>query len=333
MAQGAAEAGNGQVGEGGATGAVRGLGARVRGGAKGKGWTGWAAFAVLAVIVLGCFGMLPESLARYEEQDLGTTAADQPPRPPSLSEPLGSDALGRSLMWRLLLGGAVSLTVGLASAGLAVTIGVGWGLVAGYVGGRVDALLMRTVDVIYGLPAILLVVMLGLALEPPLRRVALEALPASAARQAAGVGTLWIAIGAVSWLTMSRVIRGQVLSLREQPFVEAARAVGVSPLGIMVRHLLPNLTAPIVVYATLTVPMAILQESTLSFLGIGVRPPLPSWGNLAAEGVSELNLIGGRSNWWLLAFPCLALGLTLLSLNFLGEALRNRLDPRRAERR
>ena len=286
----------------------------------------------LLVMLTCCFATLPWSLPRYTQQDLGVSAADQPPRPPSLAEPMGSDALGRSLVWRLLLGGAVSMTVGLAAAALAVGIGVTWGLVAGYVGGRLDALMMRMVDVIYGLPAILLVVMVGLALEPATRSVARRLLDEAEAVQAAGVTTLWLAIGAVSWLTMSRVIRGQVLSLREQPFVEAARAVGLSPARIMARHLLPNLVAPIVVYATLTVPMAILQESLLSFLGIGVRPPLPSWGNLAAEGVSELNLIGGRSHWWLLAFPCIALAVTLLSLNFLGEALRARLDPRRLER-
>lgn len=289
--------------------------------------------AILLVLIAGaCFGTLPWSLERYESPNLGVSEADLPPRSPSPAEPMGSDGLGRSLVWRVLLGGAVSLTVGLAAAGLAVSIGVMWGLLAGYAGGRVDGAMMRIVDVIYGLPAILLVVMLGLALEAPLLTVCRSLLNEAAARQAAGAATLWIAIGAVSWLTMSRVIRGQVLSLREQPFVEAARALGLSPSRIMLRHLLPNLTAPIVVYATLTVPMAILQESTLSFLGIGIKLPLPSWGNLAAKGVEELNPIGGM-NWWLLLFPCLALGLTLLSLNFLGEALRKRLDPRRRERR
>ena len=288
---------------------------------------------MLAVIALACFATLPWSLDTYTVGDLGTTAADQPPRAPSLSEPLGTDQLGRSLLWRLLLGGAVSLTVGVAAAGLAVSIGVAWGLVAGYAGGRLESLMMRVVAVIYGLPAILMVVMVGLALAPPLRGIARGVLPESAALQAAGVATLWLAIGAVSWLTMSRVIRGQVLSLREQPFVEAARALGLSPPRIMLRHLLPNLVAPIVVYATLTVPMAILQESTLSFLGIGVRPPLPSWGNLAAEGVAELSPLNVLGNWWRLVFPCAALGLTLLSLNFLGESLRKKWDPRRRERR
>ena len=148
--------------------------------------------------------------------------------------------------------------------------------------------------------------------------------------QLISIGTLLVAIGGVSWLTMARVVRGQVLSLKHQPFMEAARAMGASPLRQFARHLLPNLVGPITVYATLTVPQAILQESFLSFLGIGVRPPLPSWGNLAADGLVELNPY--RSNWWLLLFPCLLLGATLLSLNFVGEGLREALDPKRARR-
>jgi oligopeptide transport system permease protein len=145
------------------------------------------------------------------------------------------------------------------------------------------------------------------------------------------MATLLIAIGGVSWLTMARVIRGQVLSLKQQPFIEAARALGLSTPRIFFRHLLPNLVGPIIVYATLTVPQAILQESFLSFLGIGVKPPLPSWGNLAAEGLVELNPY--QSNWWLLLFPCLLLAITLLSLNFLGEGLRDALDPKRSRGR
>jgi len=144
------------------------------------------------------------------------------------------------------------------------------------------------------------------------------------------VAALLVAIGGVSWLTMARVVRGQVLSLKKQPFVEAARAVGAPTSRIFIRHLLPNLLGPVIVYATLTVPQAILQESFLSFLGIGVKPPLPSWGNLAAEGLTELNPY--KSNWWLLLFPCLLLGLTLLALNFVGEGLREAFDPRRARR-
>jgi oligopeptide transport system permease protein len=144
------------------------------------------------------------------------------------------------------------------------------------------------------------------------------------------VGILLAAIAGVSWLSMARVIRGQVLSLKSQPFMEAARALGVPWRRQFTRHLLPNLAGPIIVYATLTVPVAILQESFLSFLGIGIKPPLPSWGNLAAEGLRELNTF--KSYWWLLLFPCLLLGTTLLALNFVGEGLREAIDPKRARR-
>ncbi len=172
------------------------------------------------------------------------------------------------------------------------------------------------------------------AIEAELTRQALEAVPprrvSPGARSLLDVGTLLIAIGGVSWLTLARVIRGQVLSLKSQPFVEAARAAGAGPRRIFLRHLLPNLVGPIVIYVTLTVPQAILQESFLSFLGIGVKPPLPRWGNLAAEGLSEVNPY--KSHWWLLAAPSVLLGITLLALNFVGEGLREALDPKRLDR-
>lgn len=295
---------------------------------------------------------------------------------------LGSDALGRSLFIRVLAGGGVSLTIGIAAAMLSVVIGTIYGAISGYAGGRIDALLMRVVDVLYGLPYVLLVVLLAIAADavvgeyvsregaraawidrhvaeelaskglPADRAAVLRVLAADAVqtrlletealkivppREIAQAGrtmldllVLLIAIGGFSWLTMARVIRGQVMSLKNQPFVEAARAIGASRRRILIVHLLPNLVGPIIVYATLTVPQAILQESFLSFLGIGVKPPLPSWGNLAAEGLPELNPY--QSNWWLLLFPCLLLGLTLLALNFVGEGLREALDPKREKR-
>ena len=245
---------------------------------------------------------------------------------------MGTDSLGRSVMWRCLLGGAISLSIGAAAAVISVLIGTSWGAVAGYVGGRSDAAMMRIVDVLYGLPYILLVVLLAVAVEsvierlPPFLRILVEGRSGLIR-----IGTLLVAIGAVSWLTMARVIRGQVLSLRAQPFVEAARACGVGPWRILRCHLLPNLIGPIVVYTTLTVPAAILQESFLSFLGIGVQAPLPSWGNLAAEGMTQLHTLSRSApsvRWWLIFWPCALLGLTLLALNFLGDALRRRLDPK-----
>lgn len=286
---------------------------------------------VLLAIALPCFLTLPWSISRYDVQDYGGEFASAR-RAPSLAEPFGTDGLGRSLLWRCLLGGVVSLGIGLSAATVSVFIGVTWGMVSGYLGGRTDAFMMRIVDVLYGLPYVLLVVLVNIAMKPPLEVFTSWFLAPAHAPAAAEVLTLLVAIGAVSWLTLARVIRGQVLSLREQPFIEAARACGVGHGRIFVWHLLPNLIGPIVVYTTLTVPVAVLQESFLSFLGIGVQQPLPSWGNLAAEGVSELGSIGmfgTRTYWWLLLWPCVLLGLTLMALNFIGDALRDRLDPKR----
>ncbi|MDX2130497.1 MAG: ABC transporter permease [Planctomycetota bacterium] len=295
---------------------------------------------------------------------------------------LGTDVLGRSMLARLLLGGAISLGVGLAAAAISVVVGTLYGTLAGFAGGRLDALMMRVVDVLYGLPYVLIVVLLAVAggalvddyvsREGPRRgfvrdsaRALLraEGQPASPAevdallesrpalrdtletralaeypprtlsegvRTAIDLAVLLIAIGGTSWLTMARVVRAEVMSLRGRPFMDAARTIGVPPARMFRVHLLPNLAPTIIVYATLTVPQAILQESFLSFLGIGVRPPLPSWGSLAAEGLGELNPY--ESNWWLLAFPCAALAGVLVALNIAGDALRDALDPRGAAR-
>jgi ABC-type dipeptide/oligopeptide/nickel transport system permease subunit len=335
--------------------------------------------AVLAVISAACLLTLPWTLGasnsegvpipRYNAGEIVNARI-----PPSFvaapsKEPfvLGSDALGRSLLIRLLAGGGVSLVIGLAAALLSVVIGTAYGTISGFIGGRVDAVMMRIVDILYGLPYVLLVVLLAVAADSllaeyisresaraawiaeqisdratatPLDAAAKSALETQAlaavpprqisptGRAVLDLGVLLIAIGGVSWLTMARVIRGQVLSLKRLPFIESARAIGASRRRIIFVHLLPNLVGPITVYAALTVPQAILQESFLSFLGIGVKPPLPSWGNLAAEGLPELNPF--QSHWWLLLFPCLALGITLLALNFIGEGIREALDPKRA---
>lgn len=401
---------------------------------------GLVGIGFLVMMVLACVTTLPWTLGasgagagavpRYNEGDaragrlppfwwpadgeqaarLDAIEAESGSRPRYL---LGTDVLGRSMLTRSLTGGGISLGIGIAAAMISVLIGTLYGALSGYLGGKTDAVLMRIVDVLYGLPYILLVVLLAVAseavidkqiaqdgprsrwtervlregivpegvsrndwlAEPPaasdrLLDVLAERLQADADRPAVSaervaavisggaprgeviaaaayevrppreltetqrllldVGTLLFAIGGVSWLTMARVIRGQVLSLKNQQFVEAARATGASATRLFVRHLLPNLLGPIIVYATLTVPQAILQESFLSFLGIGVKPPLPSWGNLAAEGLGELNTY--RSNWWLLLSPCVLLGLSLLALNFVGEGLREAFDPKRARR-
>lgn len=289
----------------------------------------WAGLAMFLLIALPCVVTLPWSLSHFDNQSLG---AGDALAAPSFHALMGTDSLGRSLMWRCLLGGAISLSIGLAAALVSVVIGTAWGAIAGYAGGRTDALMMRIVDVLYGLPYILLVVLIDLAFSPVVKNIMLNFFPADSASGIADVVTLLLAIGGVSWLTLARVVRGQVLSLRAQPFIEAAHACGIGPIRIMTFHLLPNLMGPIIVYTTLTVPSAILQESLLSFLGIGVQAPLPSWGNLAALGISQLHALGQPGlvfRWWLIVWPCVLLGITLLSLNFLGDALRVRLDPRR----
>lgn len=301
------------------------------------------------------------------------TAAESGSHP--ASRLMGTDSLGRSLFDRALVGGAISLTVGLFAALASVAIGVSYGATAGLAGGRIDGVMMRAVDVLYGLPYILIVVLLAVAIDAMVERVAVarvnriaEAREAyvesavavlppdrrsdpqarrdlereamltmgtgelpSSVREVINLTTLLIAIGSVSWLTMARVARGEVIALKSMPFVEAARAIGVSRAGILWRHILPNLTGLIIVYATLAVPQAILQESFLSFLGIGVRPPLPSWGNLAAEGLSEINPY--KSHWWLIVFPCLLLAVTLIALNLVGDGLRDAFDPKWRGRR
>ena len=277
--------------------------------------------AVLLVIVLACLLTLPWTL-RGDPPVYARQVSANVREAPGFATPaawFGYDALGRSLFARCLLGGTISLAVGAAAAAISVVLGVTVGLVAGYRGGWVDAVLMRTVDVLYGLPYILLVILFKIAFEAPLSKVMDP--------QAANLVVLFSAIGLVSWLTMARVVRGQVLSLRSQPFVEACRAMGLPRARIFLRHILPNLVGPITVYATLTVPSAILQESFLSFLGVGVNPPLPTWGSLASDAVQSLSPV--RVYWWMLLFPCALLAVTLLSLNFLGDGLRDVFDPKR----
>jgi oligopeptide transport system permease protein len=277
---------------------------------------------LILLILLACLLSIPwttdpASSIYFDSQE--PAASRRPPQMDSFRMWMGSDALGPSLMGRCLLGGVISLTIGVVAAAISVGVGVTVGLIAGYRGGWIDGLLMRIVDVLYGLPYILLVILLKIALERPLNGI----FP-----HAANLVVMFLAIGLVSWLTLARVIRGQVLSLRSQPFIEAARAMGLPRGRIFFHHLLPNLAGPIIVYATLTIPQAILQESLLSFLGIGIQPPLPSWGSLAADGLGPaLNPV--HSRWWLLVFPCTLLAVTLLSLNFVGDGLRDALDPKR----
>lgn len=278
---------------------------------------------ILVVVVLGCVLTLPWTL----NPDSGLfynraepARAREAPSVRSVAHWFGTDTQGRGLLGRCLLGGVISLAIGAGAALIAVVLGVGVGLFAGYRGGWIDALLMRSVDILYGLPYILMVILLKIALEPVLRGFLSPGM--------ANLAVLFLAIGLVSWLTMARVVRGQVLSLRNQPFIEAARASGITESRIFLHHLLPNLAGPIIVYATLTIPQAILQESFLSFLGIGIQPPMPTWGSLASDGLTPaLNTVNPR--WWMLGFPCGLLAVTLLCLNFVGDGLRDLFDPRR----
>ena len=235
----------------------------------------------------------------YEEQRLDLGAS-----PPSAQHWLGTDTLGRDLLVRTLTGGRVSLGVGLAATFVALTIGVVYGAVAGFVGGKRDAFMMRVVDIMYSLPfpifVILLMVFFG-------RNIIL----------------LFVAIGAVEWLTMARIVRSQVMAVKRMEFIEAARSLGYGRRRSIFRHILPNILGPVIVYTTLTSPAVMLLEAFLSFLGLGVQPPMSSWGVLIKDGAEKMEEFS-----WLLVFPAALFSLTLLSLNFVGDGLRDALDVR-----
>jgi len=271
----------------------------------------WVGTTLLALMVVGCVAgfIYGQADRHYDQQDLD--AKYEAPRAEATGL-FGTDDLGRSLLVRTFHGGAISLAVGLMAAVISVVIGVSWGATAGYLGGKIDAVMMRIVDVLYGLPYLLLVILLTVAFGR-------------------SIVVLFVAIGAVSWLTMARVVRGQVLSLKNNDYVSAAVSAGAGHARIIRVHLLPNLLGPIIVYATLIIPQAILQESFLSFLGIGVQAPMASWGSLAREGIDALNPVVSR--WWVALFPCLMLALTLGSLNLIGDGLRDAFDPQLKRRK
>lgn len=253
---------------------------------------------LLILIFLAIFApwIAPHSYS-YQNLELGA-------QPPSSDFLLGTDTLGRDLLSRILYGARVSLLVGFVATGVALIIGVSWGIVAGYFGGRVDSIMMRIVDVLYGLPFIIFIILLMVIFGR-------------------NIWLLFGAIGAVEWLTMARIVRGQVLTIKNQEYVLAAQAMGVSNIQMFRKHIFPNILGPIAVYATLTIPQVMLLEAFLSFLGLGVQPPMSSWGTLIRYGVESMEEYS-----WLLIYPGLTFTITLFALNFFGDGLRDALDPK-----
>jgi oligopeptide transport system permease protein len=261
-----------------------------------------AGMVCLVIIMLACIVGPWLSPYSYQEQDLALGAS-----PPSAQHWLGTDTLGRDLLTRILHGGRISLLVGFAATAVSLSIGVIFGAVSGFLGGRTDAVMMRIVDILYTLPFTVIVIILTVYLGKSLV-------------------LLFLAIGAVEWLTMARIVRGQVMSLREKEFIDAAFVLGLSRRRIVLRHLIPNALGPIIVYTTLTIPQVMLLEAFISFLGLGVQAPMSSWGLLIKEGAEAMD-----TYTWMLIYPSIALSLTLFSLNFLGDGLRDALDPRIAK--
>jgi len=280
----------------------------------------WFSVSVLALLAAAAF-LLPWLLpADYREPSSLQLA------PPSLAHPFGTDLNGRDLLYRVLNGTQISIVVGLAGAAIALFIGTLYGMIAGYAGGRLDAAMMRLVDIFYSVPRLIFILVLINALNEWVKDFA------------AGLGWEWLvlysriailifSLGFIEWLTMARIVRGQVLALKNRTFVTAAVALGQGHFRILFRHLLPNLLGVILIYLTLTIPAVIIDESFLSFLGLGVEAPLASLGSLLSSGASAINPI--KSSWWLLVFPALVMIFLLLSLNLLGDALRDAADPAR----
>ena len=262
---------------------------------------------VLAAIIVLCVCGLVFAGARLTEINLQLG-----PQPPSASHWFGTDALGRDLFVRTLAGGSVSLAVGLVATAVSLVIGVIYGAVSGYFGGKTDAFMMRVVEIIQSLPFMVLVIILIVVLQPKLKD-----------HGQARLIVLFMVIGAIEWLTMARVVRAQVMNLAQHDFISAARAMGASQSRIIFRHLIPNCLGPVIIYSTLTIPAVMLTEAVLSFLGLGTQPPFSSWGVLIQEGADNM-----ETRPWMLLFPAIFFSVTLFSFNFIGDGLRDALDPK-----
>jgi len=285
-------------------------------------WSAW--YLLLLVLALALWPLaLHVAGGAFARDHAPDTLSDAQFEPPSLHHWFGTDVHGRDVFSRVLYGAQVSLLVGVVGTLVSLVIGVIWGAVAGYAGGRVDSFLMRVVDILYSLPSIIFVIVLITTLGELLKRLPWVT-HSPAAEAGLRVTLLFVGLGAVSWLTMARIVRGQVLSLRTRAFVEASRTLGAGPVWILSKHIIPNIFGVVITYLALTMPAIVLYESFLSFLGLGVQPPMASWGTLIAEGVGQINAI--RIYWWLIVFPGAVMVLTLLALNFIGDGLRDAWD-------
>ncbi|RME57722.1 MAG: ABC transporter permease [Caldilineae bacterium] len=272
------------------------------------------AMAGLVVLFLLVFGsVFVSAISPYSPTDSSMRERRQPP---SLEHPMGTDTLGRDMMTRLFYGGRISLAIGLAATVVGITIGTIVGALAGYFGGATDDFLMRLTDLFISLPRLFMLIIMSLLL----RSLDVPILKANG-----NVGGIILILGLLSWTGTARLVRGQFLGLKEKEFVEAARTLGFGNLRIVFRHILPNTATPIIVAATLLVARTIISESGLSFLGFGVQPPTPTWGNMLNAAQDEMR----KGNWWMAVFPGLMIFLTVISINYIGDGLRDALDPRK----